>query len=66
MQKIVSLLIIVLIASTSYSQNKKAKKFAKTITETDLYDRLAVLASDSLEGRETGTRGQKKSSGLYR
>ncbi len=40
-------------------QDKKAARFAKTITQEDLRERLTVLASDSLEGRDTGSRGQK-------
>ena len=34
-------------------------KYANTININDLYDHINVLASDSLEGRETGKRGQK-------
>ena len=34
-------------------------KFANTINQQDLKKHLIVLASDSLEGRETGKRGQK-------
>ena len=34
-------------------------RFAETITEKDLEKHLMVLASDSLEGRETGKSGQK-------
>lgn len=41
------------------SQDKRAVKYSKTITTSDLKDYLSVLASDSLEGRETGERGQK-------
>lgn len=33
--------------------------YAKMITESDLRQNLSILASDALEGRETGTRGQK-------
>ncbi len=36
-----------------------AERYARTITEADLQDYLNILASDALEGRETGTRGQK-------
>ncbi len=36
-----------------------AERFAATITEMDLRDQLEIIASDALEGRETGTRGQK-------
>lgn len=41
------------------SQDKQAIKYAKTITVTDLKARLSVLAHDSLEGRDTGSKGQK-------
>lgn len=33
--------------------------YAGLITPADLTDNLSILASDALEGRETGTRGQK-------
>jgi hypothetical protein len=42
------------------AQDKQAVKYAKTITADDLKTHLSVLASDEYEGRETGTRGQKK------
>ncbi|MFN3403794.1 MAG: M28 family peptidase [Cytophagaceae bacterium] len=45
-----------------FSQIKKdsiALKYANTITASDLSRHLHVLASDSLEGRETGKKGQK-------
>ncbi len=35
-------------------------KYANTININDLYDHISILASDSLEGRETGKPGQKK------
>ncbi|GGZ22399.1 hypothetical protein GCM10007049_14020 [Echinicola pacifica] len=36
-----------------------AEKYAGTITDTDLKEYLTYLASDELEGRETGEKGQK-------
>jgi hypothetical protein len=39
--------------------NPVAQEFANTITETDLNRHLSVLASDALQGRETGKAGQK-------
>lgn len=48
-----------LMSFQSVGQDKKALKYAKTITTEDLRAHLSVLASDSLEGRETGERGQK-------
>lgn len=44
----------------AYGQDRKARKYAKTITNEDLRSYLSVLASDSLEGRDTGSSGQKK------
>ena len=36
------------------------EKFANTIIAADLEKQLRVLAADDMEGRETGTRGQRK------
>lgn len=52
-------LLVLLSLNLVWGQDKQAKKFAKTITVKDLTDRLSVLASDSLEGRDTGSKGQK-------
>src|SRR5687768_12700305 len=41
------------------AQDQTAQKYAALITENDLKENLSILASDALEGRETGTRGQK-------
>ena len=43
-------------------KNELAIEFASHITQKGLYDRLAVLTSDSLEGRETGKPGAQKAS----
>jgi len=43
-----------------FAQSKESKQYAKTITTKDLFDRLAVLSADSLEGRETGEQGAIK------
>ncbi|SEJ44229.1 Zn-dependent amino-or carboxypeptidase, M28 family [Dyadobacter sp. SG02] len=37
-----------------------AAKYAATITPSDLKKHLVIIASDSLEGRDTGSPGQKK------
>ena len=37
-----------------------ASQYAQTITTQDLERHLRVISNDSLEGRETGSRGQKK------
>lgn len=59
MKKITSLLLLVLIAQFSWSQETPASKYASLITTADLKENLSILASDALEGRKTGTRGQK-------
>ncbi len=43
---------------TSLSEDNTKLKYVNTITANDLKDYLYVLASDSLQGRETGTAGQ--------
>jgi len=51
------ILIFLFIPLISLSQDNL--KYANTININDLYDHLNILASDSLEGRETGKPGQK-------
>lgn len=52
-------LALIVLSLSAISQDKKAIKYAKTITQKDLRSHLSILASDSLEGRETGMKGQK-------
>ena len=51
-------ILILIFPFLCYSQENI--KYANTININDLYDHISVLASDSLEGRETGKPGQKK------
>lgn len=37
-----------------------ADRYAQTITQEELREHLQIIASDDMEGRETGTAGQKK------
>ena len=56
-------LILVLSLSTLYSFAQKVAKpdaFAKTITPADLKKQLYIVAGPEMEGRETGTAGQRK------
>ncbi|MDN5205087.1 M28 family peptidase [Fulvivirgaceae bacterium BMA10] len=48
----------------AYSQEDPSLKYAESITTEDLKDYLSILASDALEGRETGKRGQKMAAAL--
>ena len=52
--------LILLKSLNSYSQLEHANEFAKTITEKDLKKHLYIYASDEFEGRNTGSKGQKK------
>lgn len=41
------------------AQDPVAQQYGNLITPSDLKEYLSILAADALEGRETGTRGQK-------
>ncbi|MEZ4956069.1 MAG: M28 family peptidase [Saprospiraceae bacterium] len=47
-------------SGTILTATNNAPPFAATITAADLKSYLEVLASDEMEGRETGTEGQRK------
>jgi len=51
--------LLLLLSNVANAQNVSTP-FAQTITTQDLERHLRVLADDSLEGRDTGSRGQKK------
>lgn len=51
--------LLLLPFSAVFSQEDISVEFANTITTEDLREHLTILASDALEGRETGERGQK-------
>lgn len=44
----------------SFAQKDKSVKYAATIKAADLKKQLTIIASDEMEGRETGTEGQRK------
>jgi Peptidase family M28 len=48
-----------LLTVTVNAQNPDAKKYGSQVTANQLKEYLTIIASDALEGRETGTRGQK-------
>jgi len=57
----ITLSILLLAPLFIFSQNEKnVTEYAKSITPNELKELLYVYASDYFEGRETGTRGQKK------
>jgi hypothetical protein len=65
MKKFIAILLV-LFPLFSFGQLEQAKEYAATITEEDLKDYLYILASDALEGRETGERGQKMAAAFIR
>jgi hypothetical protein len=55
-----SLGFIILISQWGFAQpNPIATQYAQLITAADLKDNLSIIASDALEGRYTGSRGEK-------
>lgn len=50
----------VFLCSISFAQQDIASKYAETITQEALKKNLTILAADDMEGRETGTAGQRK------
>lgn len=68
--KKITLLSLLLVFSISCTTQKKSvtavepTKYMNTITASDLKKHLYIVAADSMEGRETGSAGQKKA-GVY-
>lgn len=61
MTKIISLISFLLALQLfAVAQNNLATKYAATITGADLKKQLTIIASTEMEGRETGTEGQRK------
>lgn len=56
------IIVLLFVSVNSFSQTnfKKAGNFAKTIAAEDLKKHLSILAGPGMEGRETGTIGQRK------
>ena len=51
---------ICLLSGRVFSQTDLPLKYAETITQADLKKHLTIIASAEMEGRETGTEGQRK------
>ena len=54
------LILLLCFTSPSFSQGDAALKSAETITQAGLTKQLSMIASAAMEGRETGTEGQRK------
>ena len=60
MKKLLTLLLAGGCLYASAQKNAKPDAYAKTITTADLKKHLYILAAPEMEGRETGTEGQRK------
>jgi len=60
MKKLVSIICFIAAISISYAQTDVQEKYAGHITVSNLNKHLSIIASDEMEGRETGTEGQRK------
>jgi len=58
--KKIFLFLSIILSLNVIAQNKKAEKFAATITPAELKEKLDVIAGAEMEGRETATEGQRK------
>jgi hypothetical protein len=58
--KLLGLIIVVLLGGGNALAQPAAKPFAALISKEYLQQHLAIIASDSMEGRETGTIGQRR------
>ncbi len=64
--KLLVVLYAFLFTISSGAQDAEVRKYADRITSEDLKDYLSILASDAMEGRETGKRGQKMAAAFIR
>ena len=53
-------LCFLILGATAQKKHKAADQFSKTITAADLRNHLFIVAAPEMEGRETGTEGQRK------
>jgi len=65
MKKIILLSLVFFLYQNGYSQkgessSETVKKYMNTITADELKVHLYIVASDEMEGRDTGSKGQKK------
>jgi Peptidase family M28/PA domain len=60
MKKALLFFTLLCFITLSYAQIDSGSKYAATITTAVLQKHLAIIASDEMEGRETGTEGQQK------
>ncbi len=60
MKRFFAAVLVLLAINAGLAQNTvDPRQYGATITQADLKELLTIIAADALEGRETGTRGQK-------
>jgi hypothetical protein len=59
MKHLLILISFLFIGINTFGQQDYSIEYAETITQEDLRELLTIIASDAMEGRETGERGQK-------
>jgi Zn-dependent M28 family amino/carboxypeptidase len=60
MKHLIAISAFLLANCISFAQKDMAAKFASTITVTDLKKHLTIIAGEEMEGRETGSPGERK------
>lgn len=60
MKKILSIIFLMVAANVTFAQDDAAAKYASHITADNLRKHLNIIADAEMEGRETGTEGQRK------
>lgn len=60
MKKLTVIVFLTSIQISGFAQINPAAKYASIVSATALKKHLTIIASDSFEGRETGTEGQRK------
>jgi Zn-dependent M28 family amino/carboxypeptidase len=58
--KKISSLILLFVCVQAFAQNDNAAKYAAVVTKDVLKQHLTIISSDDMQGRETGTQGQRK------
>ena len=58
------IILLLLFCDSPKAQNPVAAVYSKALSPDSIFLTLSILASDSLEGRETGKIGQKKAAAL--
>ncbi|MBK7558127.1 MAG: hypothetical protein IPI54_07490 [Chitinophagaceae bacterium] len=60
MKKVLLFICLVAVVNSSFAQTDVSAKYAAVITGSSLKKHLSIIAGAEMEGRETGTEGQRK------